>query len=82
MQYAVSKDFVVSVGDELYFTGSVGEFSDFCEKHGLEIITTEDLGVSPEIPDDIGTTVNQYANADESALLQLVNHISDQIDWP
>jgi uncharacterized protein with PhoU and TrkA domain len=29
MQYAVSKDFVVSVGDELYFTGSVGEFAEF-----------------------------------------------------
>jgi di/tricarboxylate transporter len=80
MQYAVSKDFVVSVGDELYFTGSVGEFSDFCEKHGLEIITTEDLGVSPETPDDIGTTIESISNADESALLQLVNHISDQID--
>jgi uncharacterized protein with PhoU and TrkA domain len=40
---AVSKDFVISVGDELYFTGSVEMFGQFCEKHGLEIITTENL---------------------------------------
>ena len=79
VQYAVSKDFVVSVGDELYFTGSVGEFGDFCEKHGLELITTEDLGVYPENPDDIGTTIESIKTADDATLLQLVNHLSDQI---
>jgi di/tricarboxylate transporter len=41
LQYAVSRDFVLSVGDELYFTGRVEQFSDFCEKHGLAIITTD-----------------------------------------
>jgi di/tricarboxylate transporter len=41
LQYAVSRDFVLSVGDELYFTGRVEQFSTFCEKHGLLIITTD-----------------------------------------
>jgi di/tricarboxylate transporter len=45
---AVSKDFVISVGDELYFTGIVELFGDFCEKHGLEIITTDTLHSIPE----------------------------------
>jgi Citrate transporter len=40
---AVSKDFIISVGDELYFTGLVEKFGEFCEKHGLEIITTDNL---------------------------------------
>jgi di/tricarboxylate transporter len=45
---AVSKDFVISVGDELYFTGIVELFGDFCEKHGLEIITKDTLQSIPE----------------------------------
>jgi di/tricarboxylate transporter len=38
---AVSSDFVISIGDELYFTGSVENFADFCDQHGLEIITND-----------------------------------------
>jgi di/tricarboxylate transporter len=38
---AVSSDFVISIGDELYFTGSVENFADFCDRHGLEIITND-----------------------------------------
>jgi di/tricarboxylate transporter len=45
---AVSKDFVISVGDELYFTGIVELFGDFCETHGLEIITKDTLQSIPE----------------------------------
>jgi len=45
---AVSKDFVISAGDELYFTGLVEMFGEFCEKHGLEIITPETLHTIPE----------------------------------
>jgi di/tricarboxylate transporter len=38
---AVSRDFVLSVGDTLYFTGLVESFGEFCEEHGLEIVTHE-----------------------------------------
>eukprot|EP00542_Grammatophora_oceanica_P012662 CAMPEP_0194045244 /NCGR_PEP_ID=MMETSP0009_2-20130614/16610_1 /TAXON_ID=210454 /ORGANISM="Grammatophora oceanica, Strain CCMP 410" /LENGTH=97 /DNA_ID=CAMNT_0038690043 /DNA_START=32 /DNA_END=323 /DNA_ORIENTATION=+ len=43
---AVSQDFVVQVGDVLYFTGLIEGFGDFCDEHGLEVITNE-------IPNDI-----------------------------
>lgn len=38
---AVGPDFVLSVGDILYFTGMVNEFGKFCAEHGLEVVTSE-----------------------------------------
>jgi di/tricarboxylate transporter len=38
---AVGQEFVLNVGDILYFTGLVEEFGDFCEEHGLEVVTNE-----------------------------------------
>eukprot|EP00977_Amphora_coffeiformis_P009247 scaffold2102_cov161-Amphora_coffeaeformis.AAC.31 len=38
---AVSQDFVLQVGDILYFTGLVEGFGDFCDEHGLEVLTNE-----------------------------------------
>ncbi|KAI2489071.1 divalent anion Na symporter [Fragilaria crotonensis] len=80
MVYAVSKDFVVSAGDELYFAGSVSGFSEFCEKHALEIITPGDPLTEAEAPDEIGTTLESVVSASDSKLLQIVNNFSDQID--
>lgn len=79
MENAVSKDLVVSAGDELYFTGSVDDFAAFCERHGLEIITTEELGSGKEIVNDIGTTLRSIVTADDSALHELIDHLSEQI---
>lgn len=39
--HAVGPDFVLSVGDTLYFTGVVETFGDFCALHGLEVATNE-----------------------------------------
>lgn len=36
---AVGPDFVLNVGDILYFTGMVEGFRTFCEENGLEVIT-------------------------------------------
>ena len=44
---AVGQDFVLNVGDILYFTGLVEGFGDFCEEHGMELVTNE----SPDIPE-------------------------------
>jgi hypothetical protein len=75
---AVSSDFVVSVGDELYFTGSVETFSTFCETHGLEILTTENIDGNNEVTaDDKGASTGPGADIQER--LQLLNRISDQI---
>ena len=38
---AVGPDFVLSVGDTLYFTGMVKAFGKFCAEHGLEVVTSE-----------------------------------------
>ncbi|KAL7454525.1 hypothetical protein ACHAWC_006139 [Mediolabrus comicus] len=38
---AVGPDFVLNVGDILYFTGMVEGFRTFCEENGLEIITKD-----------------------------------------
>ena len=37
----VGQDFVLNVGDILYFTGLVEEFGTFCDEHGLEVMTNE-----------------------------------------
>jgi len=39
--HAVGPEFVVQVGDILYFTGLVESFGDFCADHGLEVVTNE-----------------------------------------
>jgi len=38
---AVGPDFVLNVGDILYFTGMVKEFGKFCAENGLEVVTTD-----------------------------------------
>ena len=38
---AVGQEFVLNVGDILYFTGLVEGFGQFCEEHGLEVVTNE-----------------------------------------
>mmetsp|Transcript_29018 Transcript_29018/g.42804 ORF Transcript_29018/g.42804 Transcript_29018/m.42804 type:complete len:1236 (+) Transcript_29018:347-4054(+) len=38
---AVGQDFVLNVGDILYFTGLVESFGEFCEENALEILTND-----------------------------------------
>ncbi|CAJ1949845.1 unnamed protein product [Cylindrotheca closterium] len=38
---AVGQDFVLNVGDILYFTGLVEGFGQFCEEHGMEVLTSD-----------------------------------------
>eukprot|EP00984_Skeletonema_dohrnii_P019718 scaffold9483_cov111-Skeletonema_dohrnii-CCMP3373.AAC.2 len=63
---AVGPDFVLNVGDILYFTGMVKEFGKFCAENGLEVVTSEN--------DAIARTDNQAAQSvladevDESAM--------------
>lgn len=40
---AVGQDFVLNVGDVLYFTGMIEGFGEFCQDHGLEVLTNESL---------------------------------------
>ena len=71
---AVSKDFVLNVGDILYFTGLVESFGEFCEEHGLEVVTNEvEASISPVVPSEQktepartshGLTVSSVENGD------------------
>ncbi len=38
---AVGQDFVLNVGDVLYFTGLIEGFGEFCNEHGLEMLVSE-----------------------------------------
>jgi di/tricarboxylate transporter len=39
---AVGQDFILNIGDILYFTGLIEGFGEFCHEHGLELVTNED----------------------------------------
>jgi hypothetical protein len=45
---AVGQDFVLNAGDVLYFTGLVEGFGDFCEEHGMKVLTNDNLGALTE----------------------------------
>ena len=72
---AVGQDFILNIGDILYFTGLVEGFGEFCDEHGLELVTNEDyydnmtasgnaLGKS-DVSDY--TSISITSNVDESA---------------
>lgn len=39
---AVGQDFILNIGDTLYFTGLVEGFGQFCDENALELVTNED----------------------------------------
>lgn len=75
---AVSSDFVLNVGDTLYFTGLVEGFGDFCEEHGLEVVTNEvqveeavtaTMSATPNNVDGTEPHSNRSNQTDDDALL-------------
>ena len=52
---AVGQDFVLNVDDILYFTGMVQDFGQFCEHHGLEVVTNELVDVREPGNDELGS---------------------------
>mmetsp|Transcript_26730 Transcript_26730/g.53353 ORF Transcript_26730/g.53353 Transcript_26730/m.53353 type:complete len:1289 (+) Transcript_26730:191-4057(+) len=65
---AVGQEFILNVDDILYFTGLIEEFGQFCEHHGLEVVTNES---------DVATN-RQATIADEST--NDSNNIIDEAD--
>jgi hypothetical protein len=49
---AVGPDFVLSVGDVLYFTGLVEGFGAFCEEHGMKVLTADMMHDDDDKDDD------------------------------
>ncbi|KAL7471141.1 hypothetical protein ACHAXS_011441 [Conticribra weissflogii] len=65
---AVGQEFILNVDDILYFTGMIEEFGQFCDHHGLEVVTNES---------DVATN-RQVTVADEST--NDLNNIVDEVD--
>jgi hypothetical protein len=78
---AVGQEFVLNVGDIVYFSGLIEGFGDFCHEHGLEIVTNEsseattatndDAAISPLIAPsaddvDVGFSGGQIGSTEES----------------
>lgn len=92
---AVGPDFVLNVGDVLYFTGLVEEFGDFCEEHGLEILTgdLDKKNLSPSHPSVEDETQKPSTDTEEEIkdgyniherLLQVADssHVDENTDVP
>jgi len=60
VHHAVGPEFVLQVGDILYFTGLVESFGDFCSEHGLEVITNE-----VEVQDIPSAAANEEKTSEE-----------------
>lgn len=52
---AVGDDYLLEVGDVLYFTAFAEEFAQFCEDHGLEMLTSEAERKMFQLDPDRGT---------------------------
>jgi uncharacterized protein with PhoU and TrkA domain len=64
----------------LYFSGSVEAFSDFCQTHGLEIVTASDHRGVKTFSKGSNAIVTKEANKESvEERLQALNRISDQI---
>jgi di/tricarboxylate transporter len=89
---AVSRDFVLSMGDILYFTGAVETFGAFCEEHGLELVTNEvelalpkgDVKDTNDLPElemsvEVGVSKQSLMDADFEERSRIINHMVDMI---
>ena len=79
---AVSQDFVLQVGDILYFTGFVEGFGDFCEEHGLELLTNEvqdndKENTPPESEDTKGVMEDAATAVENNAMVKEVPRLVD-----
>jgi len=80
---AVGNEFVLNVGDILYFTALVEEFATFCEDHGLEIVTLDEETVGSAVDgtnsEAIGFTKHSLLSADECSRMRCIYRMIDLI---
>jgi hypothetical protein len=58
---AVGQEFVLNVGDVVYFSGLIDGFGEFCHEHGLEIVTNESSLDEKAATTDAKSTTNDDA---------------------
>lgn len=79
---AVGQEFVLNVGDILYFTGLVEGFGGFCEEHGMEVLTSDlqqekkDGASSQDITEEEGGNDERKKEKFSSTLLQQASGVS------
>lgn len=87
---AVSGDFVLNVGDTLYFTGLVESFGAFCSEHGLEVVTNETIEMNESIferddeaeNDDAATIESPLENTTAMSPENLTGSSAPSVDLP
>ena len=71
VQRAVGQDFVLNVGDILYFTSGFPEsFATFCDENGLEVVINEveeDLQNKDDANNNSDTTINTASDHDDTS---------------
>jgi len=77
LHHAVGREFVLNAGDILYFTGLVEEFNEFCEEHGLEMVTDADQHVPPD--SEVGTSEEALLSTDPTERSRLIYQMTDLI---
>ena len=68
---AVGQDFVLNVGDVLYFTGLVEEFGEFCEEHGMEVLTNESQKEEAVVSNERLTVTSQQQQQQQQEIISL-----------
>ncbi|KAG7362296.1 TrkA-C domain containing protein [Nitzschia inconspicua] len=90
---AVGQDFVLNAGDALYFTGVIEGFDEFCEEHGMKVISddiSDEDGKQVEAPfeednttdvpvAEIGVTKESLLEADEAERSRSITRMIDLI---
>jgi di/tricarboxylate transporter len=85
IHHAVGPEFVLSVGDILYFTGVIETFGDFCAEHGLQVVTNElqeqiqEGGVADKDPGTSTAHSTRTLHDDNSQVAPLQDSIEDAV---
>jgi len=75
---AVGQEFVLNVGDIVYFTGLIEGFGDFCQEHGLQVVTNEspleeNMATTTEVEQRSTTNEDEYTDLTEDDVLNTFN---------
>jgi hypothetical protein len=68
---AVGQEFVLNVGDIVYFSGLIDSFGEFCVEHGLEIVTNES-----SLDENVATTEAQSTTNDDAPMSEDDVHVA------
>jgi hypothetical protein len=69
---AVGQEFVLNVGDLVWFTGLVEGFGEFCENHGMEVLTNETHQPTQEMSEKKETTDDEASVASKEIGLPMM----------